>query len=97
MMTASEESIKRLLEETLAAHSVYETTVLGGVYDEDWSDWYAAYLLKHGLPGLLPHHNAISAARLGAILKQLDAGFLRERPEGEWPAYYAKRLSAALE
>ena len=97
MKAASEEIITRLLEETLDAHSVYETSVLGGVFDEDWSSWYATYLVEHGLPDLLPNGDTVDANRLGAMLTQLDVDYRRTQPESDWPAYYAKRLSAALE
>ena len=94
MDTATETAIARLLEETLAAHSAYETTTLGGVYDEEWSSWYAIYLLDHGLPDVLRHVSMLDAAELGAILRQLDADYRREQPTNEWPAYYANRLGA---
>ena len=96
MHTGTEASIARLLTETLAAHGDYETTALGGVYDEDWSGWYATYLLEHGLPDLLPLAGKLDAAQLGAILKQLDADYRREQPGGEWPTYYAERLGAMV-
>ncbi len=40
---------REMLEQALAAagkaHHDYETNVLGGVRDEQWPDWYAAYTL----------------------------------------------------
>ena len=96
MPTGTETSIARLLAETLAAHADYETTALGGVYDENWPVWYATYLLEHGLPDLLPRADKLGAARLGAILKQLDTDYRREQPGSEWPTYYAERLGAMV-
>ncbi len=61
---------------------------------DDWSGWYATYLLNHGLKEILPHANRLDAAALGAVLKQFDADFRREQPASEWPAYYANRLGA---
>ena len=97
MPTEIETTIARLLKETLGAHSVYETSVLGGVFDEDWSSWYATYLVEHGLPDLLPNGDKLDANRLGAMLTQLDVDYRRTQPESDWPAYYARRLSAAVE
>jgi hypothetical protein len=97
MRMETEMSIARLLAETESAHGDYETTALGGGRDEDWPDWYAAYLFAHGLPDLLPPAGKLGAGKLGAILKQLDADYRREQPEREWPAYYAERLGALVE
>jgi hypothetical protein len=97
MPTETETSIARLLSETLEAHGAYETTALAGVYDEEWPGWYATYLLDHGLPDLVPQTGKLDAAQLAAILKQLDADYRREQPEGDWPACDTERLSAMTE
>ncbi len=97
MPTGIEAAIARLLADTGAAHGDYETTALGGAYDEDWPGWYATYLLEHGLPDLLPRAADLGAARLGAILEHLDADYRREQPGGEWPTYYAERLGTMVE
>ena len=97
MHSGTESSIAHLLVETGAAHGDYETTVLGGDYDEDWPIWYATYLLDHGLPELLPQADQLGAAQLGALLTRLDADYRREQPKGEWPNYYAERLGALVE
>jgi hypothetical protein len=88
--------IERLLKETAAAHGEYETTALGGVYDEDWSGWYAAYLLEHGLHEAFPPARDLGADQLAAILRQLDTDYRREQPGSDWPAYYAARLDAMM-
>ena len=45
----SSDPTKEGLEEALAAagkaHHDYETNILGGVRDEQWPGWYAAYVL----------------------------------------------------
>jgi hypothetical protein len=78
--------IERLPMNTLAAHNHYETTVLGGDYDEAWSGWYAAYILDHGLPDVLPHAANLDVTRLGAILAQRDRveSRMNDRPNTEW-------------
>jgi hypothetical protein len=97
MPTETEASIARLLAETLAAHGAYETTALGGRYDEHWSEWYATCLLEHGLLGLVPQSDRLDQARLSAILTQLDADYRRDQPDTDWPVYYAERLGAMLD
>ena len=54
MESTAEKAIAALLTKTETAHGVYEMNVLGGVFDEAWSTWYAAYLLDHGLGDRLP-------------------------------------------
>ncbi|MGN6099521.1 MAG: VOC family protein [Devosia sp.] len=34
------------LTATAAAHGIYEKNELGGVYDDDWPQWYAAHMAK---------------------------------------------------
>ena len=34
----------RLLKETAAAHGKHEAEELGGVFDEEWPEWYSTYL-----------------------------------------------------
>jgi hypothetical protein len=89
------ESVARLLREAGAAHAVYETTVLGGVRDEDWAAWYAAYLLDHGLKEALPTSGLHDVNRLAAALTRLDADYRREQPGEEWPDFYARHMVAA--
>ena len=35
-----------LLKNAAAAHGIHEKTDLGGVYDQNWPDWYAAHMVK---------------------------------------------------
>ena len=46
----SVEDLAEALRRAEAAHGEHEKTVLGGVYDENWPDWYAAYVVaeQHG-------------------------------------------------
>jgi cobalamin biosynthesis Mg chelatase CobN len=89
------ESVARLLRAAASAHAEYETTVLGGVRDEDWAGWYATYLLDHGLKDVLPTSGLHAVNRLAARLKQLDADYRREQPGEEWPEFYARHMVAA--
>lgn len=33
-----------LLKDAAAAHGIHEAEELGGVYDEEWPEWYAAHM-----------------------------------------------------
>ena len=35
-----------LLKRAAAAHGIHEKNDLGGVYDNDWPQWYAAHMTK---------------------------------------------------
>lgn len=38
------DAILDLLTGAAAAHGVYETEELGGIYDDAWPQWYAAHM-----------------------------------------------------
>src|SRR5687767_11393602 len=59
-------ALESLLAETEAAHGVYESTELNGVYDQDWPRWYAEYAVDHGIGGILGR--AVSADELAPLL-----------------------------
>src|SRR3712207_3407067 len=84
------EAVAALLEQAGAAHAVFEERELGGVYDERWPEWYAAYLVEHGLGDLLGR--AISAAELSGLLARYDAEYKEARRDEGWPDFYARRL-----
>lgn len=84
------QTIAALLREAGAAHGAYEARELNGVYDQNWPDWYAAYLLEHGLGDLLGA--AVSADHLSGALNACDEAYKRERPPEVWPEVYAARL-----
>ena len=90
------DAIRALLEEAKQAHGVYETTELNGVYDEDWPQWYAAYVVDHGLGALVGH--PVTAEDLTAYLGRTNVEFeaIQPRPTEPWAAYTARRIAAEL-
>jgi hypothetical protein len=38
--------VLRLLKDTAAAHGEFEKAQLGGVFDEQWPEWYATYFTE---------------------------------------------------
>jgi hypothetical protein len=93
--TATEHAVAALLAQAGAAHGVYEEAELNGVYDQNWPDWYATYLVEHGLADLLGM--PITVERLRALLKQYDEDYQRARPNTGWPQFYAARLSVEIQ
>src|SRR5690349_11504971 len=94
MPTDKQQAIARLLSQAGAAHGAYEERELNGVYDQNWPEWYAAYLVQHGLAGLLGA--AISTGQLSQLLTEYDQEYRRERPGIGWPEFYARRLEARV-
>lgn len=91
MQNDTERAIAQLLTETGAAHGVYETNALGGVYDDAWPVWYAGYLVAHGIGDLLGR--PIAADALSTILTQCQVEHEREHAAEAWPTYYARRIA----
>ena len=96
METTSELAIATLLREAEAAHGAYETDVLGGVFDEDWAAWYAAYLLDHGLRDHLPSAEALDVDNLAAMLARLAADYEGGEQTSPWPDIYARGIVAGF-
>ena len=44
MDTTTNDVILGLLKAAAAAHGEFEAEELGGVYDEEWPEWYAAHM-----------------------------------------------------
>jgi hypothetical protein len=88
--------VAALLLETERAHGAYEQEVLAGARDDDWPAWYAAYLLDHGLPQILPAAADLEIEDLARLLERYDAAYRREQPAWPWPAAYAQQLVAAF-
>jgi len=81
-----------LLRAASAAHGEYETRELGGVYDLNWPDWYATYLLEHGWEEFVGH--VVTVEALSGALRACDAAYKLEAPRAAWPDFYAQRLHA---
>ena len=89
-------ALEALLAETEAAHGVYETTELNGVYDQEWPRSYANYAVDHGIDTLLGR--AVTADELARFLTT-SWNELRNadpRPNDPWAAYTARRIAAEL-
>src|SRR5918998_5138828 len=94
METTPEKAVAALLRETQAAHSAYETNDLGGVFDQEWPAWYAAYLLDHGLRDLLPGPESLNVNNLTALLARVAADYERGEQTSPWPDVYAREIVA---
>jgi hypothetical protein len=82
--------VAELLAAAESAHGEYEARELQGVFDQRWAQWYADYLLHHGLGPALG--TEVTLEQLARWLTESDAAYRREQPAEAWPAYYAQRL-----
>jgi len=90
------DAVQALLDQAEAAHGVYETAELNGVYDQAWPSWYAEYAVEHGIGDLLDH--AVSAETLAEFLGRAFADFKEAKPAPTepWSVYTAQRIVAEL-
>jgi hypothetical protein len=90
------EAIDALLEQTAAAHGVYEAAELHGVYDQQWATWYAAYAVEHGIGASIGHE--VTVDQLAAFLASANAEYEQTPPESRssWAAYTARRIDGEL-
>ena len=85
-----------LLGEAGAAHGRYEEEALGGVYDQQWAEWYARYLADHGFYTLLGVTDPADRPALAEWLAAADASHRAHAPGEPWSAYYARYFLAGL-
>ena len=90
------EAVKALLTEAEAAHGVYETTELNGVYDQAWPSWYAAYAVEHGIGDVLGQ--AVTPDQLAEFLATSFTDFEEIEPSSSegWATYNARRITSEL-
>lgn len=62
--------LSNLLEMADRAHHQYEVLVLHGKRDETWYEWYAEYLIGHGIDAIL--EDMLSVDRLARFLASMD-------------------------
>lgn len=80
-----------LLEQTQVAHRKYELAELDGVYDSNWANWYARYLVDNGIGQLLDR--PVNAQELEEGLHAADASHRANAPQQKWVEYYATFLA----
>ena len=96
MTNDSVAAIEALLMQAEAAHGVYEAKELNGVYDAEWTSWYARYAVENGLDALLGRDVGADEVR------DLLAGSWEEQQRrgsttaGSWAAQTASALVEKL-
>jgi hypothetical protein len=90
------EAVSALLTEAEAAHGVYESTELDGVYDQAWPSWYAEYAVDHGIGEVLGQ--AVTTDQLAEFLATSFTDFKENEPNPteDWAGYTARRITTEL-
>ncbi len=81
----------RRLNDAKEAHFQFQETELGGVYDQQWSDWYARFLLDQGWNRLFTRE--WNAEQLAEALRRADVEQRANAPDAKWQEYYADYFS----
>jgi hypothetical protein len=84
--------IARRLSEASSAHGAYERDTLAGVYDTQWAEWYANYLVNNGWNSLFAQ--PWSDRALAAALRNADTDHRARAPHDPWVEHYARHFCA---
>lgn len=79
--------LRRRLVDASRAHDKYQTEELGGVYHEQWSEWYAQYMLERDWNSLFTREWTLPELTEG--LRQADIEQRERAPQDNWYDYYA--------
>ena len=86
--------VSHLLQMADNAHHTYEISVLHGKRDENWCEWYAEYLIGHGLDRVL--EDMLTVDRLAKFLATIDEVRKGSSNVMEWGDGTARRMVDTL-
>ena len=89
-------AVATMLRQAELEHAEHEAKDLGGVYDQDWPRWYAAYAVEHGIADILGREVTIDD--LATFLAESYAEFASAdpRPAEPWAEVTARRITTDL-
>jgi hypothetical protein len=85
-----QDKLTALLEQSQKAHHAYEATELEGVFDEQWPQWYADFLVANGFADLLAVEADLD--ELASRLSEISQRHKAERIDEGWAAYTSRNL-----
>ncbi|TAH50783.1 MAG: hypothetical protein EYC68_13180 [Chloroflexota bacterium] len=86
-------ALAQRLSDANAAHAEYEKTELQGEYDQQWPEWYAAYLIAHAWNELFAR--AWDVNELSTALREADTAHRAAASKSSWQEFYAARFAAS--
>src|SRR5688500_12968553 len=90
MPESMQNQIVALLNKAGEEHGEYERSTLNGDYDTDWSSWYAAWLVEHGINDLL--NSDMISSDLADLLADIHELHQQTSQRLGWAAYTAQKL-----
>jgi hypothetical protein len=87
------EKLSALLQQAKDAHTQFEKVELSGIYDEQWADWYADFLVTGGIASFLGSEPDID--QLASQLNEISQRHKAERTAESWADYTARSLLKA--
>lgn len=85
--------MSELLKQTAEAH--HQVFIATDGEDKDWPQWYAKYLLNHGIEKLLG--SKLPQKDIERLLKQGDEEFKSQGSTSSWESYYANLMLRSCE
>lgn len=79
--------LTKLLKEAGEAH--HKAFVKEGGKDPHWENWYAKYLIKHSVEGII---GDTSVSLLSSLLLECNDAYLRSKSNLPWEEYYAVKI-----
>lgn len=74
-----------------AAHGEYEKNALNGEYDEQWAEWYAAFLIGHQWNDLFT--KSWNVGELAEALRQANTAHRAGASLTRWQDFYSERFA----
>ncbi len=93
-MTLNVARIAALLNQAGVAHHEFEQTELKGKTDAAWADWYAEYLVEHGLRDIVGA--PVTARQLSLALAMATESHKKEQTGLAWSEYTAEKIVEAF-
>ena len=93
-MTLNVARIATLLSQAGTAHHDYERTQLKGKTDDAWAEWYADYLVKHGVQDIIGA--PATPEQLSRALAQATESHKKEQTGLAWAEYAAAKIVDAF-
>jgi hypothetical protein len=86
--------VTELLRQTDSAHHTYEIKVLQGNQDVDWPEWYAEYLIGHGLDLVI--EDSLATEMLESFLRKCREDHRACDSNLSWEKFTARRIMNKL-
>lgn len=93
----TEATVLDALQRASAAHGEFEANELGGVYHEEWAEWYAEHMsASFRVAGFVVAPGVLAEGLREAATAHGLRDKTPEDPDDAWPAWYAARMMPTI-